>query len=88
MYGKYASSTSMKGFENTDAQIMIVHSDDDTTIPIEYGYEEYYEKYSNDDRFTFKKYTGRNHGVLTAENGELDTKLISDIADFFDTATK
>ena len=88
MYGKYASSSSMKGFLNTDAKIMIIHSDDDTTIPIEYGYEKYYEDYGDDESFTFKKYTGRDHGVMTDENGMLDSKLISEIADFFDAATK
>ena len=49
----------MKGFENTDAKIMIVHSDDDSTIPIEYGFDLYYEAYGDDERFTFKKYTGK-----------------------------
>ena len=88
MYGRYAFSTSMKGFKNTDAEIMIVHSDDDTTIPIEYGYEKYYEKYGEDERFTFKKYTGRDHSLLVDGEGKLDRALFGEIISFFDEATK
>lgn len=83
-YGKYASSTSMKGFENSDCAVMIVHSDDDETIPIKFGYDKYYEKYQSNERFTFKKYTGRGHAVLTDENGNLDLNLINEIVSFYD----
>ena len=63
---------------------MIVHSEDDETIPIGYGYELYSEKYGNDSRFTFKKYTDRGHGVLTGADGKLDTALMGEIVSFFD----
>ena len=69
-YGKYASSKAIEGFENTDAKIMIVHSEDDKTVPITYGYDRYYEKYSTDDRFIFKHYTNRGHvDVFKSEYG-------------------
>ena len=69
-YGKYASSKAMNGFENTDAKIMIVHSEDDQTVPITYGYNKYYEKYSSDDRFIFKHYSNRGHAdVFRSEDG-------------------
>ena len=61
-YGKYASSNAMDAFEKTEAKIMIVHSEDDKTVPIEYGYNKYYEQYKNDDRFIFKHYENRGHG--------------------------
>lgn len=61
-YGKYASSKAMNGFEKTNAKIMIVHSEDDDTVPIEYGYYKYLEKYGNNDRFSFKHYDHRGHG--------------------------
>ncbi len=83
-YGKYASSTSMKGFENSDCAVMIVHSEDDSTIPISYGYEKYYEKYAEDERFTFKKYEDRDHDLLVTEDGKLDTQLFEEILDFID----
>ena len=60
-YGKYANTSAIEGFSNTDAKIMIVHSEDDKTVPIQYGYNEYYEKYSNDNRFIFKHYDDKGH---------------------------
>ncbi|MBR6478029.1 MAG: alpha/beta fold hydrolase, partial [Lachnospiraceae bacterium] len=45
-FGKYATQTGMDGFEKSDASVMIVHSEDDTTVPIQYGYDIYHEKYS------------------------------------------
>ena len=83
-YGKYAFSTSMKGFKNSDCGVMIVHSEDDSTIPISYGYDKYYKKYKDNPRFVFKKYSDRNHSVLTDKNGNLDESLINEIVAFFD----
>lgn len=87
-YGNYAFSSSMKGFANSDCGVMIVHSQDDTTIPVEYGYDLYYKTYANDSRFVFKPYTDRNHGVLQGADGNLDTQLIREIVDFFDGYVK
>lgn len=84
MYGKYAFSTAMKGFENSNCPIMIVHGEKDDTIPINYGYETYYEKYGNNDRFIFKKYADRDHLVMRNENGNHDLELMAEIAAFFD----
>ena len=84
-YGKYASSKAMNGFDKTDAKIMIVHSEDDETVPIEYGYNKYLEKYGNNSRFTFKHYDNRGHGnvyyseesvrYLNKFKGQLDTYI-------------
>ena len=69
-YGKYASSKAMDAFEKTSAKVMIVHSEDDETVPIKYGYDKYYEKYSKDDRFVFKHYENRGHNnVFYSEEG-------------------
>lgn len=83
-YGKYAFSTSMKGFANSDCGVMIVHSTDDTTIPIGYGYDTYYKKYKDNARFVFKRYEDRDHGVLTGADGKLDTALVGEVVAFFD----
>ena len=83
-YGSYAFSTGMKGFGNSDCAVMIVHGEQDDTIPIDYGYGTYYEKYADDPRFTFKKYPDRDHGVMTLEDGSLDLELMAEIAAFFD----
>lgn len=79
-YGKYASSSAMKAFEKTNAKIMIVHSQDDGTVPIEYGYDTYYEKYSSDERFTFKHYESRGHNfIFRNEQKVLDHSLFDEI---------
>ena len=85
-YGNYAFSTAMKGFENTDCPVMIVHGEEDDIIPIEYSYDTYYKKYGEDDRFIFKKYENRDHEVMTTESGKLDLALMDEVADFFDAS--
>ena len=63
-YGKYASSTAMDGFDNTDASILVLHSADDNVIGIEYGYDKYYQKYKDDPRFTFIRFEDRGHNEV------------------------
>lgn len=68
-YGKYATNTAMDGFASTDAAVMIVHSTDDEEVPIEYGYNIYYEKYKDDPRFTFIRFDDRGHdGIVKDPN--------------------
>ncbi|MBQ3049691.1 MAG: alpha/beta fold hydrolase [Oscillospiraceae bacterium] len=83
-YGKYAFSSSLKGFANSDCGIMIVHGDVDMTVPIRYGYDLYYEKYGTDERFEFVKYDDRGHDIMVKSNGKLDEELMSRIIAFFD----
>ncbi|MBR5546589.1 MAG: alpha/beta hydrolase [Clostridia bacterium] len=85
-YGKYACSTAMKGFANSDCRVMIVHGALDQTVPSEYGYDAYYKKYSSDERFVFKKYKYRDHDLLRENRGKryLDLELMGEIAAFFD----
>lgn len=84
MYGAYSFSTSMKGFANSDCDVMIVHGQLDETIPIGYGYDMYHETYADDERFTFKKYDDRDHGVLENADGQRDFELIAEVVTFFD----
>ena len=79
-YGKYASSTAMKGFESSDASIMIVHSADDEVIEIEYGYDKYYEKYKDNPRFTFLRFEDKGHNNIL--NDQTNTYLDEFNADF------
>ncbi len=60
-FGKYSKATAMDGFENTDAGIFVAHSADDDIVPIQCGYDIYYDKYSDDPRFEFVKYEDRGH---------------------------
>lgn len=61
VFGKYATNTSMSGFEKSNANIMIVHSQNDNVVQKKYGYDIYYEKYKDDNRFTFIEYADKGH---------------------------
>ena len=63
-YGKYAKNTAMDGFESTEAPVMVVHSADDDVIGIGYGYDKYYKKYKDDDRFTFVRFENKGHNDI------------------------
>lgn len=76
LFGDYAESTAMDGFANSDADVFIVHSKGDTVVPIQYGYDIYYEKYANDSHFVFRKYEDKEHNFI-------DNKLLADIARFY-----
>ena len=69
-FGEYSNMTAMEGFEKSDADVMIIHSADDDTVPIRFGYDIYYEKYQNDPRFHFLKYEDKGHStILSSEEG-------------------
>ena len=84
MYGDYAFSTAMKGFAESDCAVMIVHGEQDDTIPIRYGYDTYYKKYGDSDRFVFKTYADRDHEVMRGADGKHDMALMAEIVAFFD----
>ncbi|MCI1723427.1 MAG: alpha/beta hydrolase [Lachnospiraceae bacterium] len=60
-FEKYSGCTAMSGFARTKAGIMIIHSADDRNVPASAGYDLYYKKYKDDDRFLFRKYKSRGH---------------------------
>lgn len=80
-YGGYASNTAMDGFSNSTAAVMILHSFDDETVPAEYGYDIYYEKYKDDPRFRFIHFEDKGHSYFNDEtytdefNAEFDKWL-------------
>jgi len=63
-FGDYATMSVQDGIGATDANIMVLHSTDDDTIPVEGSYDRYYEKYSGDPRFTFIRYEDRGHDMV------------------------
>lgn len=71
-FGKYAANTAMDGFEASDAAVMIVHSADDQTVPIEYGYDKFYEKYRDDPQFTFIRFEDRGHNYVYDDRTYID----------------
>ena len=62
--GKYSSANALDGFSNSACGVLIAHSSDDTTVPIEYGYDKYYKKYADDKRFEFIRYENKGHNNI------------------------
>ncbi len=64
-FGKeYADIDAVQGMKNTDASIIVVHSSDDNTVPIEYGYDLFYSEFKNEERFEFILYEDKGHDFL------------------------
>ena len=77
-YGKYATNTAMDGFAASDAAVMVCHSADDEIVPIEYGYDLYYNKYKDDPRFLFFFFEDKGHDRIfndTTYQDELNEKF-------------
>ncbi len=71
-FGKYASNTAMDGFAAGSTAVMAVHSEDDRVVPIEYGFDRFYEKYKDDPRFTFVRLTDRGHNYVFDDTTYID----------------
>ena len=63
-YGKYAANTAMDGFAASEAAVMIVHSADDSMVPMSIGYDIYYKKYADDPRFSFIRLEDSGHSYV------------------------
>lgn len=76
-FGNYASATAVNGFDHSSAGVLIAHSNNDTVVPVEYGYDIYKKRYSDNSRFTFvtNDYKGHNDIIYSDE-------YIDYIADF------
>lgn len=86
-WGKYAKTSACAGFANSKAKVMIIHSTDDPTVFPRVGYDRYYERFANNDRFVFKLYTDRGHSypVNSDEGRACRTKIKEG---YFDTVKK
>lgn len=71
-YGGYALNTALDGFAASEAAVMVVHSADDGVLPIEYGYDKYYEKYKDDPRFEFMRFEDRGHNYIFDDTAYID----------------
>ena len=74
-FGKeYTDISAVQGFRNTDAGIMIVHSTDDATVPVECGYDIFYEEFADLERFEFVLYENRGHTYLLYSQAAFEYK--------------
>lgn len=61
---KYTSISAISGMKASNAKIMVIHSKDDTQVPVEYGYDKFYSEFKNNPRFEFVLYENRGHNYL------------------------
>ncbi len=64
LFGDVCKTSALESFEQSKAKICIIHSEDDSTIPITAGYDLYYEKFKNDKRFKFIRLLVHGHGTV------------------------
>lgn len=81
-FGEYAVNNALAGFAASDAKVMVVHSTDDNMIPIEYGYDIYYEQYKDNPRFTFVRLEYKGHNLFL--NVSKNTELFGSFVEFYD----
>ena len=61
---EYADASALSGISDSEAQIIVVHSEDDTDVPIGYGYERLYSELKGSERVEFVKYEDRVHSYV------------------------
>ncbi len=83
-WGQWGESTSVQALGRTNAKVLIVHSEDDRTVPITCGYNVYYKEYKNNPRFTFIKYRNKGHGTIymSTEGKKYYDRLITNYKKF------
>ena len=64
LFGKMAFHTAIESFKHSTAKIVIVHSGDDSTVPISAGYDQYYKEFKDNKRFHFIRLNFRGHGTV------------------------
>lgn len=65
LFGKLANTTAIESFKkNKKAKIVIVHSEDDPTVPIDGGFKLYEKEFKDDHRFLFIKLKNKGHATV------------------------
>lgn len=67
-----AGYNAVDGMASCDADIIIVHSSDDTTVPTQCGYDRFYAAFADDDRFEFVLYADKGHGYVYCSDAALE----------------
>jgi len=79
-FGDFATMNVLESLERSTADVLIYHSADDDVIPIELSYDKYYEKFADNERFTFVRFEDRGHNYIfnSAESLEYREKVNAD----------
>lgn len=63
-FGDYADSSAVQGFASSSADVLVLHSANDGTVPPATGIERYRAAFGDDPRFTFVEFEDRGHSFL------------------------
>lgn len=63
-FGEYASMSILNSLDATDVPALFIHSEDDEMIPITISFDRYYDKFANNNRFSFVRYKDRGHNYI------------------------
>ena len=63
-FGDYAKQSSIAGFDNTQAGVMILYSLDDDNISFEASYDVFFKRYGKNPRFQFVQFEDRGHDSI------------------------
>ena len=64
LFGDICKHSALDSFAHSKAKIVIVHSEDDQTVPIEAGFSLYKKEFNKDKRFKFIKLLNHGHGTV------------------------
>lgn len=64
LFGNICQRTAIESFKESKAKIVIVHSEDDPTVPIEAGFKLYKKAFKGDKRFKFVKLLTHGHATV------------------------
>lgn len=64
LFGSLANTTAIDSFKKSKAKIVIVHSEDDGTVPIDGGFKLYQKEFKDDKRFLFIKLKNKGHATV------------------------
>lgn len=64
LFGNISETTAVSSFASSEAKIVIIHSEDDMTVPIEAGYDIYHKEFKNNKRFKFIRLLNHGHGTV------------------------
>lgn len=64
LFKKDADSSALNSFENSNAKVVIIHSNDDKTVPPNAGIDLYEQEFRNNPRFYFIRLENKGHGTV------------------------
>lgn len=82
----YADASALQGISDSSAKVLVVHSRDDTNVPIEYGYGKLQAAFGQTDRVEFIQYESRGHGYVFCSDDAIryQAALAAQYADYVD----